>query len=651
MAPYLEESSPETIHIQHAKHVGLPSALPEERPNGVGHSNTISPGIFEDNERHKPERAPLRTVYPTLELEEHAVDDYPSRRAIVVGAGPAGITAGILLQHKVPGLDLTILERNSDVGGVWNSNVYPGVRCDVPSDVYQTTFSPKTDWSANYGRGAEIKAYWKSLVAKYQLSSTIKLSHRVLEARWSEGLAKWQIRVEHLGAVRVEEADFLITATGHFSDPRLPSYPGIETFQGHLRHTSNYDPAFDAAGKRVAVIGNGASGIQVLPQLQKAVKSLDHYARSPTWIAGSFGGEKIPPSTSDSRELAPQDAQGYTQFRKSIENKSFDRFSIIFKDQLPNKKARETFQGLMAARLGDKRDELLDAVTPSFSPNCRRLTPGPGYLEALTQPNVNYIRDRIVQITSSGIVTADGIEREVDAIFCATGADISFSTAFPIYGPADIALQKSDPGSTTNLQSRWRPPGFPDSYLGIATPGYPNLFFLLGPNSTGPGGTLPHSLENSVTYIAKVLRKISSQRIRTIQPTEAATKDFRAYCESFFPRTVMSENCSSWYNGGINGGRIHGIWPGSGSHLNIVRRQVRWEDYEYTYLNRQGNRFGYFGNGWSVKDVQAAELATSKQGSTAEEGDREVDFSAYLKPEAVDGTLDLKDYHESWWDL
>ncbi|KPI40175.1 putative sterigmatocystin biosynthesis monooxygenase stcW [Cyphellophora attinorum] len=566
MSPYLEENGTATVHRHQAKdtpRVTPPSPQSEKRPDGVADSKTVSPGIFEDNERHEPERAPLRTVFPALELEEHAVDEHESRRAIVVGAGPAGITAGILLQHKVPGLDLTILERNSDVGGVWNSNIYPGVRCDVPSDVYQTTFSPKTDWSANYGRGAEIKAYWKGLVAKYNLGNTIQLSHRVLEARWSEALAKWQIRVEHLGAVRVEEADFLITATGHFSDPRLPSYPGIETFQGHLRHTSNYDPAFDAAGKRVAVIGNGASGIQVLPQLQKVAKSLDHYARSPTWIAGSFGGEKIPPSTSDSRELAPQDAQGYTQFRKSIENKSFDRFSIIFKDQLPNKKARETFQGLMAARLGDKRDELLDAVTPSFSPNCRRLTPGPG----------------------------------------------------------------------------------------IATPGYPNLFFLLGPNSTGPGGTLPHSLENSVTYIAKVLRKVSSQRIRTIQPTEAATRDFRAYCESFFPRTVMSENCSSWYNGGINGGRIHGIWPGSGSHLNIVRRQVRWEDYEYTYLNRQGNRFGYFGNGWSVKDIQAAELATSKQETTGEDGEREVDFSSYLKPEAVDGKLDLRDYHESWWDL
>lgn len=397
----------------------------------------------------------------------------------------------------------------------------------------------------------------------------------------------------------------------------------------------------------MALIGNGASGLQVLPQLQKVVGQLDHYARSPTWIAGSFGSEKIPPSTSDEREPAPQDPEEYTRFRKSIENKSFGRFSIIFKDQKPNQTARAEFEKLMASRLGDGHEKLVEAVTPSFSPNCRRLTPGPGYLEALTKPNVNYIQTPISHFTKNAIVTQDGTHRPVDAVLCATGADTTFSTAFPIYGPADLALQEQDPSSTVNLQSRWRPPGFPDSYLSVAAAGYPNLFFLLGPNSTGPGGTLPHSLENSVTYISKVLRKFRTQGIRTIAPTAEATRDFRAYCESFFPRTVMSENCSSWYNGGIPGGRIHGIWPGSGTHLNIVRREPRWEDFEYTYHNAQGNRFGYFGNGWSTKDVLASEAAL--RGDV--EAEEQVDFSNYLKKEAVEGTLDLRGLHEDWWEL
>lgn len=532
-------------------------------------------------------------------------------------------------------------------GGVWNANIYPGVRCDVPSDAYQTTFAPSTTWSANYARGAEIKSYWKSIAKRYQLERFTQLNHKVTSARWAEDKAKWVVTVESGGETRTEEADFLLTATGHFSEPRLPKYPGIEDFEGHLRHTSQWDANFDPSNKRVALIGNGASGLQVLPQLQKVVKHLDHYARNPTWIAGSFGGEKIPPSTSDERAPAPQDPEEYTRFRKVIENQSFNRFSLIFKGQKPNQAARAQYEKLMASRLGKDQEELLEAVVPSFSPNCRRLTPGPGYLEALTKPNVSYIQTRISHMTKDGIVTTDGSFRPVDAILCATGADISFSTAFPIFGPEDIALQRKNPSSTVNLQTRWRPPGFPDSYLSLAAPGYPNLFFLLGPNSTGPGGTLPHAVENSVTYISKVLRKCRTQGIRSIVPTTQATRDFRAYCESFFPRTVMSEDCSSWYNGGIPGGRIHGIWPGSGTHLNIVRREPRWEDFEYTYRNTQGNRFGYLGNGWSVKDVQANE-ASLQGDKKAEEA---VDFSSYLRKEAVDGTIDLKSIHELWWDL
>lgn len=507
--------------------------------------------------------------------------------------------------------------------------------------MYQATFAPKTTWSSNYARGAEIKAYWKFVADKYNLKRFIKLNHRIVDAEWSQADAKWVVQVTHNRTTFTDSADFLVTATGHFSDPRLPKYPGIETFQGHLRHTSLWDPNFDPTGKKVALIGNGASGLQVLPQLQKAATHVDHYARSPTWIAGSFGGEQIPPSTSDEREPAPQGPEEYNNFRKSVEAKSYTRFGIIFKNGLKSIAARENFTKLMAHRLNGRAD-LLKAVTPEFSPNCRRLAPGPGYLEALAEPNVDYINTKISHITPTGIVTTDGIHREVDAIFCATGADISFTTAFPIYGPKDLPRKAPKEGVFTNLQDKWRPPGFPDSYLGLAAPDYPNLFLLLGPNSTGPGGTLPHSLENQVTYLAKVLRKVRTQGIRTIQPSWAATRDFRAYCESFFPKTVLSEPCSSWYNGGIVGGRIHGIWPGSGTHLNIVRREVRWEDFEYTYKNTQGNRFSYFGNGWSVKDKIAAE---------SQEGEDSVDFSPYLRKEAVDGTLDLRGLHEEWWEM
>jgi hypothetical protein len=215
-------------------------------------------------------------------------------------------------------------------------------------------------------------------------------------------------------------------------------------------------------------------------------------------------------------------------------------------------------------------------------------------------------------------------------VVCSTGHDITFSSQFPV-----LCRGK-------DLQSSWRPggsPGFPDSYLGMAAPGFPNFLTLVGPNSTGPAGTLCHSVEIQVTYCAKVLRKAVTQGIRSLEPTQAATDDFRAYCESFFPRTVMSEDCSSWYNGGIKGGRIHGIWPGSGGHVAIVRQEPRWEDFKFTYHNAQQNRFGWLGNGWTAKDV-----LTSGPGD-----DYSVDLTPWLRPEALDHAVDLRGYHEQWW--
>ena len=140
-------------------------------------------------------------------------------------------------------------------GGVWNANVYPGVRCDVPAHAYQSTFEPSTTWSTAYAAGAEIKAHWKELVRKYQLDRYIHLNSRVASAEWSEEKGRWLVRVESSQGVHTDEADFLITATGHFSEPRLPDYPGIEDYEGHLRHSSNWDPEFDPTGKRIAVIG------------------------------------------------------------------------------------------------------------------------------------------------------------------------------------------------------------------------------------------------------------------------------------------------------------------------------------------------------------------------------------------------------------
>lgn len=511
----------------------------------------------------------------------------------------------------------------SPQGGTWHTNIYPGVKCDVPSDVYQSSYAPKTNWSENYAPGAEIQAYWKKVAQKYDAEKYIQYNTSVTRAEWSEDKAKWVLQVVANGAEAVMETDFLITATGHFSDPRLPNYPGIDEYQGHLRHSSLWDPTFDPSGKRIAVIGNGASGLQIVPQLQKAASHITHYARSKTWIASSFGGEAL--HRGPGRTPPPQDPEGYLAHRKKLEDSSFSRFRSVIKGDAVNANAKETFTALMAARLGDRTD-LLEQIKPDFSPNCRRLTPGPGYLEAITQPNVAYITTPISHFTRTGLALSDGSSHDYDAIICSTGADIAFTPAFPLIAHG------------TNLQTAWRAghsPGFPDTYLGVAAPSFPNLLFLLGPNSAPLGGTIPHTIETQVAYAAKVLRKVSTQGIRSIAPSPQAVADFRAFCESFFPRTVMSETCSSWYNAGTPGGRVLGVWPGSGTHALLARREPRWEDFEYTYRSAGGNRFAWLGDGTARKDGKAGEA----------------DFTPYLSPESVRGEVDLRRLHEDWFEV
>ncbi|KXH64789.1 hypothetical protein CSAL01_10548 [Colletotrichum salicis] len=489
----------------------------------------------------------LRAINPHFLIEEHPIDEHHTIRAIVVGAGISGITAAILLPTKVPNLDLVIYERNDDLfmkGGVWHTNLYPGVRCDVPAHAYQATFAPSTDWTEAYATGPEIQSYWRGVAEKFDTD---------------EG-------------VITDEANFLITATGHFSDPKLPQYPGIDKSEGHLRHTSNWDPKINPKGKRIVVIGNG--------------DSIDHYARNKTRVAAPINGEDLADFVAKNIEDARSDTEKYLSFRKALEGKLFSRFGGVFKDGPQNAAAEDYVKELMRARLG-ANSELADEIIPEFPVGCRRLTPGPSYLEALTAENVNYITDRILEFTETGIRTVDV---QVTTSHSALSSPLS---------TRDLTFKRLR-GLAENRDSQ-----------------------------TPIWGCLPQRFQTSLqysdqmpqdqlTYVAKILRKFATQGLRTTAPSTAATRDFRA---------------------GIKGGRIHGLWPGSAAHVDLVRKDPRWEDFEYTYQNPQGNRFGWLGNGWTKKDVAAAHGETCL----------ELDLTPWLEKGALSGDVDLRSYHEKWW--
>ncbi|KAH7396447.1 hypothetical protein BKA66DRAFT_409917 [Pyrenochaeta sp. MPI-SDFR-AT-0127] len=573
-------------------------------------------------------RPPLPIDYPVSKLKldsSHCIDHVRELKVAVIGAGLAGITAGILLPAKVPGIKLTIFEKNPDVSGTWLENIYPGVRCDIPAHVYQSTFSPNTQWSEIFAKGSEIRDYWQSRAKKHNVYQYVKLRHRVNEAKWDDARSQWQLKVHDLenSKTTVESFNFVITAIGRFNAWKLPEYPGLDEYKGFTRHTSNWDPSFDPEDKKVAVIGNGASGIQVVPNLQLVSKHVTHFVRNPTWIATSWAGDErtFEPQPYSGEQLKSfEDPKTYLAFRKELEDKYWRRFRAMVRDSTENEGIRELFVEVMKKRAA-KKPELLEGLIPDFAPHCRRLTPGPGYLESLTEDNVELVKTPIKRFTTTGIETVDGKRYDVDAIFCATGANTNLVPPFSIQARG------------VDLSTAWKPGGkwgFPYTYMGMATPGFPNLFFLAGPHATGPSGTVPQAVETALTYFAKVFRKASSQGIKSIAPLKGATDDFIDYCDAFFPTTVLTDNCSSWNNGGVPGQRIHGLWPGSAAHITIVRRDPRWEDWEYECESKV-NRFAYFGNGYTQAET--------------EDG---TDLTSYLR--APGEEVDLKDLHESWWD-
>ncbi|RAH69419.1 flavin-containing monooxygenase [Aspergillus aculeatinus CBS 121060] len=574
------------------------------------------------------------TTRPRFSIEDHPGDQPRGIRVGIVGAGLSGITAGILLPSKVPGIDLTILEKNADVGGAWFENTYPGVRCDVPAHVYQSGFAPNTQWKEEFAQGPEIREYWQDLARRFDVYKYLRLQRKVLRAEWQTGEAKWKVTIQDLRDDKIYEEtfDIFITAIGYFNTWRIPNFKGIDQFQGAIFHSSNWDHSVPLEGKQIALIGNGASGIQILPEIQPIAAKIDHYARSRTWIVHppNVDGDWQRASFAADKLESFRDPQTYLQYRKEKEAEFFRGFATCFLDSPENDFLRQMWTASMLTRV-EHNETLLSDLIPDFPPCCRRPTPGPGYLEALIQPNVELIRSGIERLTRDGIQTVDGVERRADVVICATGANSDLVPPFPVVA------------SGVNLCEAWASDGiygFPYTYLGTATPGFPNALWLGGAHVVGPSGTIPNCVENQITYIAKMIRKVRSQGVRTFVPAKAAADDFLEYCHAFFPRTVWTgnddstpgkANCRSWMNGGRPNGFVHGLFPGSASLANFVRRDPRWEDWEYTYTNPSGNRFAYLGNGWTAREMQP-----------------DADLTPHLQqPDHID----LKSYLEGWWDV
>ncbi|KAM0185246.1 hypothetical protein ACHAPI_012236 [Fusarium lateritium] len=540
------------------------------------------------------------------------IDSPKPLKVIYVGAGVSGIVASILFRKAIPSLDLVIYDKNPEIGGTWFENRYPGCACDIPSHAYQLSFESSTDWSHFYAGASEILDYWKRVADKYKVRDNVRLSHKCLQATWDESRAKWTVRLQRVDVdppvIIEDECDVFITGTGLLNEWKWPSIPGLHDFKGTILHTANWQDNFTAEGKRVAVIGAGSSGIQVVPALVNKVKTIDHYVRGKSWIA-TQGSEDLlkkeleeegePQSANnviygeDQKKAWRDDPEAYIAYRKQLEFRLQGSHQISYLGSARHNQARVSYTANMRDKLKSK-PELFDTLLPDFPPLCKRLTPGPGYLEALIQPHVATITSPISYIDPSGIVTKDGTRRPVDAIVCATGFQTGprSGSGFPIYGRDGINLREKQANHSK-------------SYLGLATDNFPNFFQSLGPNTFPGTGNLLIMIEQTHHYMAKVLLRLAYGQVRTIEPKRKQVDNFTNFCKQYFDKTVYTQQCESWCKAPPkrlgDKTRITALWPGSSVHAIRALSEVRWDDYDIEYEG--SDDFGWFGNGSTFGDA------------------------------------------------
>ncbi|KAI8626291.1 flavin-binding monooxygenase [Xylariaceae sp. FL1651] len=537
-------------------------------------------------------------------LKNEPLDTHRRIKVRVIGAGYSGIYLGIRIPQRLRNIDLRIYDKNEGVGGTWWVNRYPGVACDVPAHSYQYLFNPNPNWSSFYAPGSEICAYLRDTAEKYGVMRFVKLSHEVLSCVWDNEVKKWILEVQRTDTQETfqDDADVLIAARGNLSNPSWPEIPGLKSFGGEIMHSALWNDDYDFRNKRIGIIGNGSSAIQIIPSLQKVEGTqLSCFTRSKTWITNPFGDVVMKKLGLDPKilEFSPEQRQEFAQnpeklyrFRKAIEVDGNTMHEVTFQDSDLQRGGIALFREAMRERLA-LRPEIAEFLIPSFGVGCRRPTPGPGYLEALVESNVDFITDGIASVMPSGIRLESGREVSLDALVCATGFQASKAPPFPISGRGGLTLAE-----------RFTP--FPEAYLSLAVDAFPNFFLMLGPNSAIGAGSLTVMLEAEGDYIVKCIRKLQKEDYASMTVRPERVRDWREYCHEYFKKTVYTEKCNSWYKSeGGKGDRIIGLWPGSNLHSLEALRAPRWEDFEWESLDGPGaNMLRWLGNGSSITHLK-----------------------------------------------
>jgi cation diffusion facilitator CzcD-associated flavoprotein CzcO len=451
------------------------------------------------------------------------VKDFP---IAIVGSGFSGIAMGVALRRA--GIDsFTILEKAGDIGGTWRDNTYPGAACDVPSHLYCYSFEPKPDWSRSFSPQQEIQEYLRHCVAKYDLAKHIRFQCEVTGAEFDEASGTWTLRIAGREPLR---ARAVVLGNGALHVPAYPELEGRASFEGRLFHSAKWDHDFDLRGKRVAVIGTGASAIQFVPEIAPEVEKLQVFQRTAPWIApkpdhaiGGFAQRLY-------RWLRPVHWLHRAWLYWMME---FRAIGFVVDVRLL-KFLELLLRRHLAAEVEDRA--LRAKLTPSYTLGCKRILLSNDYFAALQRPNVELVTAPIERLTPKGIQTRDGVEHPADAIICGTGFSVGdFLVHLPIVGRGGRTLQQAIAERSGH-------------YLGVTVRGFPNLYLMMGPNTGLGHNSMIFMIEAQAHLALQAIHTLREKKLAFLDVRESAQREFTDDLQAHLHRTVWSSGgCKSWY--------------------------------------------------------------------------------------------------------
>ena len=485
------------------------------------------------------------------------MNDGADTDVVIVGAGFGGIAMAIELRRA--GIDdFVVLEKADDLGGVWRENTYPGAGCDVPSPLYSFSFARNVHWPRRYAGRVDIHAYLARTAREYGVTDHIRFGTEVAAAEFDAETGTWDVRT---GAGAGWRTRAFVTATGQLSRPAFPALSGIESFRGRSFHSAEWDHSVELSGKRVAVIGTGASAVQFVPEIQPRVERLAVFQRSAPYVM---------PKRDHGYQRGLHRLLGRVPLLQSLDRLGFWLYTEFAQQALSNwlwLTPAFRWQADKQLRASVADPALRQTLRPDYQLGCKRVLFSNDYLPAMAADNVDVVTEKITEITPRGVRTADGAEHEVDVLIYGTGfASLELLTPMKITGTAG-----------RQLSAQWSEGA--RAYLGITVPGFPNMFLLYGPNTNLGGGSIVYMLESQARYIRRALRQVLSSQGGQAEVRAEAEARWDAEVQRRLEHSVWTR-CQSWYRNAS--GRVVSNWPG---RTHEYRRRTRRFDVENYHIH------------------------------------------------------------------